>query len=262
MDRSRCAFCLSFFIATLILGCSDNVTEPPPTMQSSAGSNAGRSSTSSGGSAGSTVVARGGAAGASGGGAANIDRGGAPSGYGGSATGGASAGANNQAGSESVGGRAGAASAGGSASGGVNGAVALDPALLSKCTGANPILCSLPVASDGNYTITVELGSSNAASASRVQAETYRIVIPPTSLAAGSYVQQTFSVNVRAEKHDGYSAPGKTLDLRIDGSAPALHGLGVMATPKIPTIFVAGDSTVCDWDPVYTAANSNTAGPL
>jgi len=73
---------------------------------------------------------------------------------------------------------------------------------------------------------------------------------------------QTFSVNVRAEKHDGYSAPGKTLDLRIDGSAPALHGFGVMATPNIPTIFVAGDSTVCDWDPVYTAANANTAGPL
>ena len=175
--------------------------------------------------------------------------------------GGANAGALNQGGSLTVAGRGGAAS-GGAASGGAGGAVALDPALLSKCTGTNPILCTLPVASDGNYTVTVELGSSSAASSSRVQAETYRIVVPPTSLAAGSYAQQTFSVNVRAEKHDGYSAPGKILELRIDGSAPALHGLKVVATPNIPTIFVAGDSTVCDWDPVYTAANANTAGPL
>jgi lysophospholipase L1-like esterase len=43
------------------------------------------------------------------------------------------------------------------------------------------------------------------------------------------------------------------LDLLIDapagGPAPRLHGLGVAAAPSIPTIFVAGDSTVCDWDP-------------
>ena len=56
-------------------------------------------------------------------------------------------------------------------------------------------------------------------------------------------------MNVRAEKHDGYSAPGMVLDLLIDGAAPALHGVGVAAAASIPTIFVAGDSTVCDWDP-------------
>ena len=43
------------------------------------------------------------------------------------------------------------------------------------------------------------------------------------------------------------------LDLSIDGTAPALHGLGFAAASTLPTIFVAGDSTVCDWDPV--AAN-------
>jgi lysophospholipase L1-like esterase len=97
---------------------------------------------------------------------------------------------------------------------------------------------------------------------SRVQAETYRIVVPQVSLAAGSYAQQTFAVNVRTEVHDGYGAVGKVLNLRIDGPSPALHGLGFAAAPNIPTLFVAGDSTVCDWDPVYTAANANTAGPL
>jgi lysophospholipase L1-like esterase len=134
--------------------------------------------------------------------------------------------------------------------------------LLAKCTGTSPVLCTIPVPNDGNYNVTVELGSASAASMSRVQAETYRIVIPEMSLAAGAYSQQTFSVNVRMEDHDGYSAVGKVLNLRIDGAAPALHGVGFAAAPNIPTIFVAGDSTVCDWDPIYTAANANTAGPL
>lgn len=132
---------------------------------------------------------------------------------------------------------------------------------MSKCTGSKPIVCTIPVPNNGDYTVTVELGSASAASTSRVQAELYRIVVPEMTLTAGIYSQQTFSVNVRAEDHDGYTAPGKELNLRIDGASPALHGLGFAAAPNIPTIFVAGDSTVCDWDPVYTAANSNTAGP-
>jgi lysophospholipase L1-like esterase len=157
---------------------------------------------------------------------------------------------------------AGANAAGGAAGGGAVGAVPLDATLLAKCSGMSPILCTIPVPDNGNYTVTVELGSASAASKSRVQAETYRIVIPELSLDAGSYSQQTFSVNVRAENHDGYSAVGKVLNLRIDGASPALHGLGFVSAPNIPTVFVAGDSTVCDWDPVYTAANANTAGPL
>lgn len=120
---------------------------------------------------------------------------------------------------------------------------------MSKCTGTSPIRCTIPVPTDGDYNVTIELGSATAASTSRVQAELYRIVVPPVTLPAGMYSQQTFSVNVRAEKHDGYSAPGMILDVLIDGAVPALHGLGFAAAPNIPTIFVAGDSTLCDWDP-------------
>jgi lysophospholipase L1-like esterase len=153
--------------------------------------------------------------------------------------------------------------AGGTASGGrggaSGGAVPLDPALLSRCAGTNPIRCAIPVAANGNYTVTVELGSAAAVSASRVQAELFRIVVPPVALAAGEFSRRTFAVNVRAETHDGYSAPGMILDLVIDGDAPALHGLGFAAAPSsMPTIFVAGDSTVCDWDPLA----SNIIDPI
>jgi lysophospholipase L1-like esterase len=131
-------------------------------------------------------------------------------------------------------------------------AVPLDPALLERCTGSNPIKCTIAVPANGNYNVTVELGSPQAASTSQIQAELYRIVVPPVTLAAGAYSQQTFSVNVRAEDHDGYDAPGKELNVLIDGSAPALRGLGYAAA-TMPTLFVVGDSTVCDWDPA--AAN-------
>jgi lysophospholipase L1-like esterase len=124
-------------------------------------------------------------------------------------------------------------------------AVPLDPALMSRCTGSNPIKCTIPVPANGNYNVTVELGSAQAASTSQVEAELSRIVVPATKLEAGAYSQQTFSVNVRAEDHDDYDAPGKELNISINGAAPALHGLGYAAA-DIPTLFVVGDSTVCD----------------
>jgi lysophospholipase L1-like esterase len=135
----------------------------------------------------------------------------------------------------------------GGAAGGSSGEVPLDPTLLAKCTGTNPIDCAFS-ANNGNYTVTVELGSATAAATTRVRAETRRIVLQPTNTTAGAYFRYTFAVNVRAEKHDGYSAPGNILNLSFDGTAPALHGVG-FAAASIPTIYIAGDSTVCDWDP-------------
>ena len=147
--------------------------------------------------------------------------------------------------------------------------IPLDPLLLSKCTGTKPIVCAFDVPANGNYTVTVELGSASAASKSRVQAETYRISVPTVSLAAGSYAKYTFGVNVRKEIHDGYGfefgVKEKELNLLIDdgaeasGGTPALHGVGFRSTPDLPTIFVAGDSTLCDWEPTYAATK---AGPL
>lgn len=155
------------------------------------------------------------------------------------------------------GGGGGGAPAGGT--GGASEGVALDPLLLSRCSGSSPIRCTIPVPANGNYQVTVELGSDSAASVSRVQAELYRIVVPPVSQPSGGYSRHTFAVNVRSEVHDDYSADGMELDLLIDGDAPALRGIGV-APVDVPTLFVIGDSTVCDWDPAYAA--SNAAGPL
>jgi lysophospholipase L1-like esterase len=166
---------------------------------------------------------------------------------GGGVSGGGASGGGASGGAGASGGETGGSGSGGEKPGTVP-AVPLDPALMEMCTGSNPIQCTIPVPENGNYNVTVELGDAQAASGSQVQAELYRIVVPKVSLAAGAYSQHTFSVNVRAEDHDGYDAPGKQLNILIDGDAPALHGLGYAAA-DVPTLFVVGDSTVCDWDP-------------
>ncbi|HSE46016.1 MAG TPA: GDSL-type esterase/lipase family protein [Gemmatimonadales bacterium] len=240
-------------------GATGGTTSPPSTGGISA-SGASGASTQSGGVNSGGATSTGGAAGSGSGGAgtagASSGSGGANAGAGGQAS--ASGGSNN-GGTPGTGGTAGVGGAtGGAPAGGAGGStipdVALDPSLLSKCTGTNPIRCTIPVPANGNYNVTVEIGSATAASTSRILAELARLETQPIALAAGKFSKQTFSVNVRTEVHDGYSAPGMTLDLVIDGTAPALHGLGFAAAPTVPTLFVAGDSTSCDWDPVDVAS--------
>lgn len=215
-----------------------------------AGSSSGMAS-AVGGSAGATAggVSGGSSAGGSAGGAASGGSSagsGAAAGSGGAGLGGTAGAASGSSGSGGGGSGGAAAGSGGIAGGDV--AVPLDPSLLSKCTGTAPITCAIPVP-NGNHTVSVELGDATAASTSRVQSELFRISVPQTQLAAGMFSRHTFSVNVREEKHDGYSAPGGILNLLIDGPAPRLRGLGVAPAPTAITIFIASDSTACDWDP-------------
>jgi len=262
---------LSSALALGSIGCS------PDTPGNTAGTGGAGSATADagfGGTGGSGQSGNGPDAGGSGG--AVIDggpagNGGASARNGGNGGGGAPGGSAGDAGAGGAGGRGGV---GGTASGGVGGRgggsggtapggatgmagagggtvapVPLDPSLLSRCTGTKPIRCTIAAPANGNYNVTVELGKAQAASSSQIEAELARIVVPTVNLAAGAYSQHTFSVNVRNEVHDDYSFPGKQLDVLISGDAPALHGLGYAAA-NIPTLFVAGDSTVCDSDPV------------
>lgn len=207
-----------------------------PGTFSAAGGGSGGGLSGAGGSAGSVV---------SGGETGTI--GGAAAGNAGGTTSGGNGGANAGTSGSNAG------TSGASSSGGAEGrnpiVVPLDPTLMSRCRGSKPIECTISVPANGNYHVTVELGSSEAASSSQVDTELARAVVPVVKLAAGEFSQHTFSVNVRDEIHDDYTFPGKQLDILIYGDAPALHGLGYIAA-DIPTLFVAGDSTVCDSDPV------------
>ena len=181
----------------------------------------------------------------------------------GGGAGGSAAAGTAQGGGSAAGGSAGLGSGGagssagggaGSGAGGSSPAVMLDPALLSKCSGSKPIVCQLD-APDGNWDVTLDLGSDSAAGSSRVAAETRHVYGDYRTTAIGAHELVSFTANVRMEKHDGgQSAPANVLDLTIDGSAPTLRGLGLRPAPAAVTIFVAGDSTLCDWIGSNTSA--------
>jgi lysophospholipase L1-like esterase len=245
------AFLVLGLAASAALGCSDSEPDSPlnPTAgvagsaSSAAGTTSGGSPTATAGSSGTATATAGATA------------------TGGNADGGsdAQAGSPPMAGTATAGGSGGNSSAG-SGAGGVspggagNSSVPLDPALRQKCTGTNPILCHLDAA-DGNWDVTVDLGSDTAAGNSRVAAETRHYFGDARATAGGAHELLSFTANVRMEKHDGgQSAPSNILDLVIDGSAPQLRGIGLRAAPQSITIFVAGDSTLCDWVGTNTSA--------
>ena len=135
----------------------------------------------------------------------------------------------------------------------------LNPALLSECTGTNPIVCAFD-APNGNYDVTAEVGDPAQAAASRLSAETLHYQGPAVETAAGVFQKLTFTVNVRMERHDGgQSAPGNILDMMISGTSapPKLHGVGFRAATSSTTLFYAGDSTACDW----VDSNTSNLGP-
>jgi lysophospholipase L1-like esterase len=205
-----------------------------------------------------------------------------PTGSGGAASGGApaaSGGAPGSGGAGASGGRGGGASISGGSSGiaglaGTNGASAgqgggrgegaggagargapvgpdPDAAARMACTGSDPITCHFG-GQPGNYDVTVVLGGAAVASTS-VQAEASRAMLNAIPTAAGTTQRLTFTVNVRQpEGQPLQDVPAGTpgLDLYLYGSGgtpPRLDGIGYTLAARPFLIYIAGDSTVCDY---------------
>lgn len=107
----------------------------------------------------------------------------------------------------------------------------------------------MPVGSDflvdlpnGDYAVTLIAGDATEATEIGVVAETIT-KIPVTVKAAGDYLQQTFQLALI----DGQ------LNLTFTGSTPKVNGLIIAKLPEripgeIPTVYIAGDSTVQSYD--------------
>lgn len=98
----------------------------------------------------------------------------------------------------------------------------------------------------GTYDVKVLLGGE-AASSTRVTAETRRTLLPETAVEAGKRVARSFTVNVRTPEGEPTGADGTPgLDLQLGGSAPALADIEVTKARHARQILLVGDSTVCD----------------
>lgn len=112
---------------------------------------------------------------------------------------------------------------------------------------------------DGNYRVTVMLGSKGAAADTSVKAEARRLMLEDVTTQPGQAVQRSFVVNVRtpevSSSEDVRLKPreignldwdGK-LTLEFTGKDPAVQSIQIEPV-HVPTVYIAGDSTVVDQD--------------
>ena len=126
------------------------------------------------------------------------------------------------------------------------------------CTSDKPFYFSVAVP-EGNYRVTITFGDAKAATSTVVKAELRRLMLESVETAKGKFVKGTFVVNVRRpqistggevrlkdrEKTTEWWAWDEKLTLEFDGSRPSINAIEIEKV-DVPTIFLLGDSTVCD----------------
>ncbi len=112
---------------------------------------------------------------------------------------------------------------------------------------------------EGNYKVTVTLGSPAAAAETTVTAELRRLMLQQIRTAAGQFQTRSFIVNVRQPdistggrvRLKDREKTGETwewdnkLTLEFIGANPSVSMIEIEKA-DVPTVFVIGDSTVCD----------------
>ena len=134
-------------------------------------------------------------------------------------------------------------------------------------TSDKPFLFSAKV-SEGNYNVTVTFGDSASATTTTVKAESGRLMLERVELTAGQVAERAFTTNVRTpqlpklplnatgreevtmDRFDGGNTRDWDNKLTVEMVSPhaALRSIEIVSAPAVPTIFLAGDSTVTDRD--------------
>lgn len=139
----------------------------------------------------------------------------------------------------------------------------LGAAVNATATGGSseqPFLFSAAVP-EGNYRVTVKLGDKNAESTTTVKAEARRLMVENVHTAPGQFETRTFLVNVRTPRlpnGDSVRINGREqgppiiaswddkLTVEFNGVHSSAVSLEIARIEDVPTIFLAGDSTVTD----------------
>ena len=133
----------------------------------------------------------------------------------------------------------------------------LQPAPTAKSTHPYFFSVKLP---DGNYHVTVTLGSKTRAANTCVRGESRRLFLENISTKKGELKTFSFTINKRTplingnervkikQREKGKLNWDEKLTLEFNGEAPACAQIDIRRVDDIPTIFLCGNSTVVDQD--------------
>jgi len=134
-----------------------------------------------------------------------------------------------------------------------------DPRRAGICTGDKAFFFSAAVP-EGNYNVTITFGDRKNETTTTVRAELRRLMLEKVHTTPGRFESRAFTVNVRTpqistggevklkdrEKTSESWAWDEKLTLEFSNSHPAISAIEIARTDNIPTLFLLGDSTVCD----------------
>ncbi len=127
------------------------------------------------------------------------------------------------------------------------------------CYSDTPFYFSVKIP-EGNYRVRLTLGDISNASDTTVKAELRRLMLETVRTGSGETVTKEIVVNVRTpllpdggrvrlkerENTSEIWAWDEKLTLEFAGSHPSVCAIEITRAGKIPTVFLLGDSTVCD----------------
>lgn len=126
------------------------------------------------------------------------------------------------------------------------------------CSSDKPFYFSVAVA-EGNYKVSITFGDAENGTNNTVKAELRRLKLENIETKKGKFRTETFIVNVRnpnfpngvvklkdREKLLEAWAWDEKLTLEFNGNRPTVNVVEIEKIDSIPTIFLLGDSTVCD----------------
>lgn len=135
----------------------------------------------------------------------------------------------------------------------------VNPLRSDFCTSDKPFFFSVALP-EGNYLVTLTLGDAQGGSTTTIKAELRRLVLEREQTAPGKFVTRSFVVNVRTPEIRGSGevrlkdrektmelwAWDEKLTLEFNNARPAIAALTIARVVNMPTLYLLGDSTVCD----------------